>query len=161
PMSSKYINGTYASGYTLTGAYFAVTIGTLGSIDGSGLVGGTNGSYAITNLGRIAASTTAAAGVLLQRGGTVVNGSTTAWIAGGASVRYGGSGGSGIVLIGIGSIGNAGTITGGRAGPNAFGGEGIYLSFGGSVGNSGTVIAGGDAYPLGAIGINLPRGGSI
>src|SRR5690349_10019053 len=86
-MASKYINSTYASGYSLTGAFTVVTIGTAGSIGSVGLVGGTNESYAIVNLGQVAASTTSASGILLQAGGTVINGSTgvtTALIAGAA-----------------------------------------------------------------------------
>jgi hypothetical protein len=35
-MASKYINGTYNAGYTLTGVYSAVTIGPPGSIAGAG-----------------------------------------------------------------------------------------------------------------------------
>ena len=85
-MPSKSISGTYAAGYTLTGAYSALTIGTAGSIGGFGIVGGATAGYAIVNLGRVAASATGASGVKLQAGGTITNGSTSnnaALIAGG------------------------------------------------------------------------------
>jgi len=41
-MASKYLSGTYNAGYTLTGAYTAVTLGATGSIGGIGLVGNAN-----------------------------------------------------------------------------------------------------------------------
>ena len=36
-MSSKYLSGTYASGYTLTGTYTTITIGLTGSIGGTSI----------------------------------------------------------------------------------------------------------------------------
>ncbi len=182
-MASKYLNGTYNAGYTLSGAYSTVTISTQGSIGGGGLVGGTNQSYTIVNLGGIAASTSSASGILLRAGGTVANGSTaitTAQIVGGrgSAVPVSSSytlvaGGAGISLAGGGSIANTGTIIGG-AGFNAFasrggaGGVGIDLSGGGTIGNSGKITGGGGgtgnvgaAGGAGGAGISLSSGGSI
>ena len=74
---------------------------------------------AILNLGRIAASTLGVAGIELQAGGTITNGTTgdtTALIAGADASSNGGVGGTGISLSGGSGITNAGTIVGGSAG---------------------------------------------
>lgn len=166
-MSTRYLRGTYASGYTLTGVYSAVTIGPTALIDGTGLTGGTNQSYEIVNLGGVAASTASVSGILLQAGGTIANGSTsntTASIAGGASA-------AGIELSEGGSIGNWGTVSGGGGDfGRLFGGSGgdaIVLSTGGNIENWGAINGGGaggsyfNAGGRGGDGVVLPGGGSI
>jgi hypothetical protein len=57
-MSSKYIdNAKYAtSGYALTGAYQAITIGAKGTIGGAGLSGNGRVSYTVDNTGTISGS---------------------------------------------------------------------------------------------------------
>ena len=177
-MSSKYIAGTYASGYRLSGANSAITIEPSGSIGGTGLVGGTGASYAIVNLGRVAASVSLASGIELQAGGTITNGSsnnTSAYIgaAAGANAippnRTGGVGGEGISLTGGGGITNYGTIHGGNGDDGGgAGGVGIVLSAFANVANSGTIIGGSggsnnyyEGTPGGGAGIVLSGGGSI
>jgi hypothetical protein len=171
-MSSKYLSGTYASGYSLSGVYTSVTLGSNGSIGGTGLVGGTAASYAILNLGRIAASATAAVGVTLAARGTIANGSssdTSAYIGGAVGAAgiagtqanpkggAGGNGGAGVSLGG-GDVVNYGTIIGGAGGaggagydnggnfdlggPGGAGGAGILLSTLGRVDNHGAITGG-------------------
>src|SRR5215472_15034952 len=123
-MSSKYLNGSYPSGYTLSGVYTSVTLGPSGSIGGAGLVGGTHAQYTIFNLGRIAASASLASGIELQSGGTVTNGgssNTSAFIGGAAGGYPGGTGGFGICLAGGGGVANFGTVDGGAGGNGRFG----------------------------------------
>ena len=164
-MASKYLTGTYGSGYTLTGSYSEVTIGTTAFIGGTGLVGGTNQSYAIVNFGRVAASATAvgtyADGIKLQAGGTIVNGSTNgdaALIAGSSGAS---NGGVGIRLAGGGSISNWGTVAGGDG---SLPGAGIQMTGGGAIRNWGTVAGGNGssntAGGAGRVGV-LMFGGSI
>src|SRR5215469_10854611 len=82
---SKYLNGSYPDGYTLSGVYTAIAIDPSGSIGGTGFVGGTAHQYSILNLGRIATSASLASGIELQAGGTITNGSssdTSAFVGG-------------------------------------------------------------------------------
>ena len=185
-MASKYLSGTYAAGYTLSGAYSTVTIRSTAFIGGAGVVGGTTASYAIVNLGQIAAAMAGAAGINLHASGTITNGSlldTAALIIGavgtnGTYTQVGGSGGTGINLSSGGGVSNSGTIAGGYGGSGGpasavggVGGTGIGLSGGGSIDNSGVIRGGsggiggdygyhGDGGAGGA-GIKLSGGGTI
>ena len=110
-MSGKYIDtNTYAtSGYALSGANDAITIGPKGKVGGTGLLGGITDAYTIVNHGEITATGTAT-GVTLQDGGIVAN-STGAVISGHHGLYI--EGGSGTVI-------NVGTITGSAGGYTGF-----------------------------------------
>ena len=176
-MSVKYLSGTYNAGYALNAAYTAVTLGGTGSIGGTGLVGNASPDTAV-NLGDIAATTSGASGIMLQNGGTVINGSriggnTTAFISG-AIGGVSGSGAVGVsVLGGIGITNNYGTIAGGSGGNDTItggaGGAGITIANGGTVGNARLITGGGGGAATssggvggaGGAGISLYGGGSI
>ena len=74
-MASKYIdNSNYAiSGYTLSGGFPSLTIGSAGLIGGVGIVGSTHEAYTIVNRGRVSGSSV---GLSLSDGGTVTNASS-------------------------------------------------------------------------------------
>jgi autotransporter family porin len=168
PMSSKYINTTLASGYTLSGVYGSVTIGPEGSIGGAGLVGGAADAYTILNLGSIVASDTGADGIALAAGGAVTNGSSgrDRTLIAGAHGRTGrdgtkadpnggaaGAGGAGISLAADGSVSNFGRVRGGDGGR---GGNGYNGGLGGSgdaagSGGAGISLAGGNVINLGVV----------
>ena len=144
-MSSKYLNGSYPSGYRLSGVYTSVTIGTSGSIGGTGLIGSSPTNYTIVNLGTIAASVAVDAGIMLGASGTIVNGGssdTSAYIGGAAGANNTDqNGGNGVSLAG-GNVVNYGTIRGGNGVYHYEGGAGISLSARGNIRNSGTITGG-------------------
>ena len=141
-----------AAGGTITGTNNGVLIG----------VASTSQSALVVNQGIIATGTTGAAGVYLQRGGTVTNAASASIlgatsgvdISGGAgtlvnagSIAGTGTAGRGVELLAGGLVTNAGTGTISGAGSN-----GVYVNGGaGTVLNAGIITAAGGARPAVAL----------
>ena len=98
-MTTRLLNGTYASGYTIHAPTTVVSITSSGYVEGTGVQSQTITSvgYTVINQGRIRSTQ---AGVYLRHGGAVTNGSasnTAASIVG--------------TYAGVGILGAAGTVT--------------------------------------------------
>jgi hypothetical protein len=117
-MTTRFLTGTYASGYTLSPAYSALELKPSAAVYGSGVYSG-HAAF-IGNYGKIETTpSTSHQGVLLAAGGRVRNGSYSAYIRGAEGVQING---------GSGSVYNVGTIVSTVS-------AAVYLTAGGRVAN--------------------------
>ncbi|HEX3574235.1 MAG TPA: hypothetical protein VHU42_06515, partial [Rhodopila sp.] len=141
-MSTVFLSG-YFTGYTLQAQYDTLIVATGGTIGAGGVASGISNNYTVINGGRIGTSG-GNTGVLIYRGGTVINDLGASITGGITGVNLGSGYQSRGTHTSFGSVVNNGSIAGGT-------GDGIYLGdnllqgafvTNGGTGNTGALISG-------------------
>ncbi|HEY7852055.1 MAG TPA: hypothetical protein VIB82_03715, partial [Caulobacteraceae bacterium] len=175
-MTTKILNGTYGSGYTLANTFTGVWVKGTGKVFGasglSGLLDGADG-YTALDLPKTATA---------RNDGVIVGGAGGHGAMNSGNGGYGGAGGVGVSLAAGGSVTNTSALYGGNGGYGGYGGNiggaggdggcGVLLAAKANVTNSGVIQggAGGDAglgqngagaFGLGGSGVSLRGGGTV
>jgi plastocyanin len=135
----------FVPSYTVTAPTYVVSIAPSGTVGSGGVATGTDGVYSVVNSGRIGNSA-ANTGVLIYRGGTVINDLGATIAAGGIGVSIGSGYKTRGTHTSFGSVVNNGTILAGTGaglylGDNVL--QGAFVTNGGT-GNTTALISGRD-----------------
>ena len=144
-MTNVTIIPVYVPSYTETAPTYALSVGTSGIVGSGGVATGVDGVYTVVNSGRIGTSATDT-GVLIVRGGTVINDLGATIAAGGIGVSIGSGYENRGTHTSFGSVANDGTILAGTGAGLYFGDNALQGAFvtNGGTGNTTALISGRD-----------------